>query len=781
MKTLFSFFAIVFLVWVGIVYALPQSGYLERAHSALEKRLSRTLAADVAIESLALGIFPRPYLSLEQIRIKRQHTELVSIEHAKAVLNLSAFVSSHIHWFELELNEPSARFAFDIKNKRGLRDFLSENNFLAPLLAFHFVKINKGTIHFNNQKWHKVNGHIAAGRAKPIESELRFVIKEKSYLSTLSLASLNGNKPIAMVFSISARGNKLKLDGVWQDKSFRQFDGSLLWHGGAYSVRAAKVRVATDSYRLTFDETEIKAPNWTLTGEGSGDIAADLSKANFILTRAQLEAGGDVFGEIEMSAALITAKLTFKHPQLELLLQKKGFAVSDSLGGAHLKVELLAKAGKLVSLKADGAIGASAVRLNFKEGSIISKWQADNGKLLLKQFGLPSALVSASPASVFWKLKQSPKENYKFGILVRSKKTRYLAQGKLNKQDLAFNGKIKFRNTWSRGKGDIALKHKQFSLFLTLDSLLLDKLLAAPITSFLDKNASGNLAINARRMRYGRYSFSAVKTQLYVSSDHIRVKSFQSKFARGRLDAAADWSMRNNKPHYALALKLTQADSARLAQDLFNKRFVKGKLSLTTSLSANGKSKQELLRTLSGHGSIAIGKGALLGFDASLLNQSLPQLELFSFLTIVIDYAFNHGTTNFDYGQTRFRIEHGKLHARPFQFGNDNLVARLAFGADFVAQKMQASFKFKMPLKPNYPPLGWQLSGTWDSPKQNFESQDLEAALAQDIIDGGIEEIKNRANQQTLPLQLQDLLREARKKNDIDDALDLDLQIDLAS
>ncbi len=809
LKTFFSIISVVFLVWVGIVYILPQTDTARRIHFGIENRLSKQLGGEVKIENITFGLF---YVKAENLRLNKEGRDVLTIPYAKALLNLSALFSRRIHWFEIVVNKPQLNLVGVAawEKRDGL---LASGRFLAPLLGFHLVQVRAGAVRYNLETWENINGSIAAGKSKPIEAELSFWFRQKKYKSQVSLAALDSNKPLAMALKVreEGEGRYLSLNGFWQDLTFTNFYGAGEGQNRNYYFKTNHIKINSNNSTFIFDDTDIKLTNWHFTAEGSGDIFGDvyfnikdgtgnyqkLTLANItgqgVVGSGKVEINnikanvqtskkiiGKIAGRVKVEKNKTQAELDFTHPKLEAFLRARGFGFNMPLGAARLKTSLEIEGETLTTLQAQGKIGKSAVSFNLKGDVIISTWQADNSRELIKQLSLPRFLYSAGDGRVVWKLKRGKDKSALFGLRAQFGAARYFAQGKLGEftKPLYFDGKVKFHNSWSKGIGKIIVEGGALSAGLNMDSLRLDKL---PARDAFD-NLQATFNIFVKNMTYGKHNFKRVESQLYADGKHWRIKNIEGQFAKGAFTAAADVSFKNKVPHYALALKLSDVDSALLMNSVLNKSVMEGKFDLTTRLSAYGTSQKEILQTLIGRGEMVMRDGKIIGFDASLLNQSLPQLELFSFLGIVINYAFNNGATTFDKGRGRFHIHQGQLKTEPVRFKSKNLDARLDFNADLIKQEIGARFQFKLPLKPDYPALGWRLKFSrkgagWVSAHQGFQSKALEKAIASDIINGGINEIKTKANIYRLPLELQDLLRAARKKNN----LSLELELDLAS
>lgn len=773
MKALFSFIAIVFFAWVGVVHILPQTRVAARLHQHVEERLSRELDADVSVGAIDFTLLPRPRLELKGVEVKKAEALLASVDDASVLLNLSALFSKRLVWLEVSLAQPIFYYRTETKNQGRLGQLFQR---------FHHIKIDGGEVRTKVRQWQNISGQISAGKHRPLSGKVRFLFRDDAYQLDLSLGRLDGGAaPVALEGKLKSADSALILSGFLQGGR-DQFAGQMAWEQAGYKMRGTITAVRKgDAYQVRLSE-----------GEGAYQkkvLSAVAAQIHLGLERVQIKNLSATFagkahlsqGVISLSAAEISARFNLHTKNFTVLLAEldSGFIIPPHLGEGQVRVEFSTQANQLQHFQAQGKVGKSEVLIKIKDNQLWTRWQADNSKTLAHQFGVPKFLASAQSGKVW--LKMTKKDGWSpFAARAQLSGNLYQMKGKMHWRKQAMESQVKLRSTFGSGTGRLSLAQGNFATQLHLKKLVLSEVRQDAALRWLGLGLwQGSFDIKAERLLLGKNKLSAFSTQGYVKKQNFRVRHLRGNFASGSFEAAADVAVKQGAPHYTLAFKLKNMESKTLTAAFALPAFVEGKTNLTLRLSTFGRKKQ-WLHNLNGRGEIVLTQGKLIGFDAALLNQSLPQLELFSLLEIVVDYAFNHGNTSLEYGRSQISIQQGKLTASPVRFDKEHLKGSVQFSADLAAKKLSANFHFKMPLRPQYPALGWRVEGNWNAPQQKFDSIGFEKALARDIITGGINEITSNRAIYILPLPLQDLLLEARKKKNLV-PLDLELQMDLTS
>jgi AsmA protein len=223
-------------------------------------------------------------------------------------------------------------------------------------------------------------------------------------------------------------------------------------------------------------------------------------------------------------------------------------------------------------------------------------------------------------------------------------------------------------------------------------------------------------------------------------------------------DYAGDLTLDDRGAIAAMSLKqsMTGVDVAGLARDFLKSRRLSGRGTITSSLTARGRTSDELLKTLSGHVVASIDNGAMEGVDLWFeINRALSLVEKQS-----LPSGQSSGRTKFDTFKASADVLNGIASTRDLNITSQNLRVTGQGTANLVSEALDLQVKatvFKGPAGAAAGTLAdipLTITGTLMSPTVRPDLQALAKAGAQQQIEKHKQEL-----QQKLQDQLKGLLK----------------------
>jgi AsmA protein len=223
-------------------------------------------------------------------------------------------------------------------------------------------------------------------------------------------------------------------------------------------------------------------------------------------------------------------------------------------------------------------------------------------------------------------------------------------------------------------------------------------------------------------------------------------------------DYAGDLTLDDRGAIPAMSFKqsVTGVDVAALARDFLKSRRLSGRGTITSSLSARGRTSDELLKSLSGHVAASIDNGAMEGFDLWFeINRALSLIQKQS-----LPSGQSSGRTKFDTFKASADVLNGIASTRDLNIASQNLRATGQGTANLVSEALDLQVKATVFKGPGGAAAGTladiplTITGTLTSPTVRPDLEALAKAGVQQQIDKHKQEL-----QQKLQDQLKELLK----------------------
>lgn len=267
-----------------------------------------------------------------------------------------------------------------------------------------------------------------------------------------------------------------------------------------------------------------------------------------------------------------------------------------------------------------------------------------------------------------------------------------------------------------------------------------------PIADFL-KTARLKGTFKANSVTAGKVNLQNVSADLSNKGATLWLKPFKANAFKGELATSASINFAAKPLALSVAPSLKKIEVGDLIGQMFDVEKLSGLGSLDLNLRTRGTEVKQMLKNLSGNGSVDLSDGALLGLDFNKMIESGLSLQ-------------NLTNTNAFKGKTTFAALKGNLAADKGLINLNNLALvtplfDLTGKAATDANKESLSGNFKLTLKgllkdqleKKYPQLAgmdlpFELKGTWAEPKPNIDFESLLKAKYKSQVDKKVEEKK---------------------------------------
>ncbi len=267
-----------------------------------------------------------------------------------------------------------------------------------------------------------------------------------------------------------------------------------------------------------------------------------------------------------------------------------------------------------------------------------------------------------------------------------------------------------------------------------------------PIADFL-KSARLKGTFSANSVAVGKMDLQNVSANLSNKGATLWLKPFKANAFKGDLSTNASINFASKPLALSIAPSLQKIEMGDLIGQVFDTDKLSGLGDLSLNLKTKGTEVKQLLRNLSGTGSVSLSDGALNGLDLNKLIESGISLQMLD------------GKDAYK-GKTTFAGLTGNLNADSglIQLNNVALVTPLfdlAGKAATDANKESLSGNFQLTLKgllkeqleKKHPQLAdmdlpFELKGTWSEPRPNIDFEALLKAKYKSQLDTKVEDKK---------------------------------------
>lgn len=384
-------------------------------------------------------------------------------------------------------------------------------------------------------------------------------------------------------------------------------------------------------------------------------------------------------------------------------------------------------------------------------GKAETKWQL-NTEIMLSDSGklIELRAVDATVSSISDKLKQLELTgNSSIKLDNENAQVNHTGRLKLDEQDFELGVKGSFSN-----RTDLELDLKTQALDLTPWLVVAgdktpDKGSSTDTTAIADflKTARIKGSLSAELLTVKQMTLRQMSANLFNDGATLWLKPVKAKAFQGNITSSASINFASKPLAFSTAPNLQEIEVGDLIGQVFEVERLSGLGDVSLNLKTQGLELKQMLRNLSGDGSIALSDGALSGLDLNKLIESGINLQ-----TLTTKGAYS--------GKTKFAGLNAKLKANKglLQMNNLSLVTPLfdlTGKASTDAHKESLSGKFKLTLKgvlkdqleQKYPQLvgmdlPFQLKGTWSEPQPSIDFESLLKARYKSELDKKVKDKK---------------------------------------
>jgi uncharacterized protein YhdP len=277
----------------------------------------------------------------------------------------------------------------------------------------------------------------------------------------------------------------------------------------------------------------------------------------------------------------------------------------------------------------------------------------------------------------------------------------------INRSDVTASGKI---NNLKNPSIDLAIS----SQFLDIDDLMLVKGLQTTAGASSPKKVSGQITLVAEAGTVTRIPFKNLHSKLQFDDGILNVSTASLSTFGGTLNANG-WIHTDSlsTPSYRLVFDVRRVDAAQMLQFFKTKRQVTGLIDAGGELASQGRTLDEIKRSLKGKVSLTCSEGSLKKF--SVLSKVFSILNLSQLLKGQLPDMVSGGMP-FNRISSTFSVENGIAETKDLQIDSDAINISMVGKFNLLAEDLDLTVGVK-PLQTvdkivsHIPIVGWVLTG----------------------------------------------------------------------
>ncbi len=254
---------------------------------------------------------------------------------------------------------------------------------------------------------------------------------------------------------------------------------------------------------------------------------------------------------------------------------------------------------------------------------------------------------------------------------------------------------------------------------------------------------SGLSAVNAkvdadfRRIVYGSYVVDSAQLVATLENGVLDVSRLGGGTFGGTFDLTAQVADRPT-PTAALTIKVRDADVRKAASTAAETDVVSGILTYDTDLTTSGGSEFEMVSNLGGTGAFNVRDGAVEGFSLWAFSDQLKELNRAPDFLSLIDKSLSGGTTEFSALKGSYTVKNGILRSNDITLTADAANGTATAVVDLPPRQMDVQAQARLTEHPNSPPIGVQIVGPLDNPRQIYKTDEMQAYVLQRLAQRGL-------------------------------------------
>ena len=241
--------------------------------------------------------------------------------------------------------------------------------------------------------------------------------------------------------------------------------------------------------------------------------------------------------------------------------------------------------------------------------------------------------------------------------------------------------------------------------------------------------ADADLTLSGNSIAYDRWRIDRPSVTVAVTDGAVAMKHLTGSLFGGSIAADADVTAATSPAlHAKLSLRDVDLKQAFSSEAAINS--IEGRFDADASLATTGRSPAELIAGLSGEATLRGHDGRVSGIDLAAANEWLKVLDRPSDLFALIRSGLG-GQTSFKELTGSFHAADGIVHSEDLRLAAEGTAAQGTATFDLPRWTVASRLEFRLTGLPMAPPLGVQLQGPIDAPREVFDVNPLQHFLQQ--------------------------------------------------
>ena len=237
-----------------------------------------------------------------------------------------------------------------------------------------------------------------------------------------------------------------------------------------------------------------------------------------------------------------------------------------------------------------------------------------------------------------------------------------------------------------------------------------------------------------------------------VSNGALEVSALTGRMGDGSYDGGFKLAPANaGARKFSATFSLQNVDAERWLSGTAGDALAQGKVSLSGTLKADGRSPAGLVSILSGTGRWSAGEAKLNGIDAGGLQAGLKEVGVTLTVDDLVAKRLKSGSFSFGPVEGDWSVSSGLLRFAPVQIESPQANARMSVFADLPTRKLDASWALKLPGFDDLPEFVIALAGPFGDLQRSYDTSALKSYLVVRELKQGVDRLEElQAEQQRI-------------------------------
>ncbi len=260
------------------------------------------------------------------------------------------------------------------------------------------------------------------------------------------------------------------------------------------------------------------------------------------------------------------------------------------------------------------------------------------------------------------------------------------------------------------------------------------------------RDVDGHLLLNATSATLGALRLDNAVIEATLSAGVLRLDRLAGGLFGGSL-AATGRLATGELNGLDLNLALADVDAYQALAATADYRDLRGRLDLDGRFDSLGASEADLVGNLAGDARVALRDGVIDGYDLTAINQRLMRLDTLIDFGALLGTSLQGGSTPIRQAGGTFVVERGVARSTDLGATMDGAIATGEAVIDLPRWYLLVKGRAELQGHQDAPPIGMKMEGPLDAPETTFNTEKLQAFVAQRVVGAAIQQFGDQGTQ----------------------------------